>query len=231
MDFNSSQQPIPTKVKQYPIFHDSMVSEIRNLREITNQDIEGQIESWKSFETGLGKIGFSKMNTITYLASVSLHHASDILVRRADLTKVFEAIENSVPLIITQADKEPNAAILGRETKEQGSSKISGIEAALDGGFGSLVEGKVVGVFGFSSGSSLKISGLEKNSPSLTKKYSEVMRGVSGSVPSEDIIFIVLRIHKSVYPESLCKEEDFDEKTGEVNPFILRVYGKNRQTH
>lgn len=202
------------------------------LQDISQQDVETQIESWKGFEQGLESLGFMEKDTYTYLASAALNHGSDILVRRADLGKVFSAIEKSEPLTIKQLDNEPNAAILGKESKEQNSSKISGIEAALTGGFGWLVEGKVAGLFGFFSGNqNLKVSGLDENSPSLTKKYAEVMRGVSGSVPPNDIVFVLLRIHKSVYPKSLCKEEDFDESTGELNPFILRLYAKSRQTH
>lgn len=209
-----------------------MKEEIENLKEKMEGDTFNQIDGWKDFEKKLASLGLVKRDTEKYLSSVALMHGSEVMVRRANLEDVFSSLENGKDIHIKRLDNEPNAALLGSEHKEEGLSKISGIEATLEGGFGWLVSNKVAGVFGFTmEHSHIKVSELDKNSPSLTKKYGEVMKGVEGNVSGEDILFIFLRIHKSVYPEDLCEDIDFNETTGEINPFILRVYAKNHQTH
>ena len=200
------------------------------LREsVTLGDLEKK-EGWDAFDVYLSTLGLLKKDAESYLSSVSKMHGTDVFVRRANVEHVFSSLRDNEPLRIQRLDSEPNAAILGSEYKDKHSSHISGIEAAMDGGFSWLVEGKVAGVFGFTTDhSNLKVSQLDASSPSLQKRHGEVMRGIEGSVSSQDILFVLLRIHKSVFPEDLCTDGDFDEITGERHPFVLRLYAKNRQ--
>jgi hypothetical protein len=205
---------------------------VTHLRESLGQDDIEKQEGWSLFEKELLLLGLHKKDALQYLSNVSKMHGGEVIVRRANIEHVLSSLKEEKPLSIIRLDSEPNAAILGKEYKEGNDSRISGVEAAMEGGFSSLVEGKVAGVFGFTTEHShLTVSLLDKSSPSLMKKHGETMRGVEGSLMPEDVLFILFRIHKSVYPEALCVEEDFDEMTGELNPFILRLYAKNRQTH
>lgn len=211
---------------------DNLQKSLNELREVIQSNPENSFESWEDLAQQMKSLGFIEKNTEEYLSSVVLMHGAGILVRRADLAPVFSSLENASSFKIKHMDTEPNAALLGGIKKEKNGLEISGIEAALSGGFGWVVQNKVAGVYGFTTEhSQLKVAQLPKDSLSLSKKYGEIMRGVEGEVSAEDVVFFLLRIHKSAYPESLCRDEDFDDLTGERKPFVLRLYAKNHQAH
>ncbi|MBP6888705.1 MAG: hypothetical protein KBC21_03295 [Candidatus Pacebacteria bacterium] len=210
----------------------SISNKVEQLAESITNNVEHSVESWKAFETQLEDLGFVERNPEQYLSSVAQLHGSEVLVRRANFGPVFTSLEKKEPLYVKRLDTEPNAALLGVSKRSQNGVEVSGIEAALAGGFGWLIENKVAGVYGFvSDHSNVKVSDLVKDSPSLAKKYAEVMKGIEGSIAPEDILFVLFRIHKSAYPEALCLDEDFDDLTGDRKPFQIRLYAKNRQTH
>lgn len=216
--------PIPTQGKLY--------TSLNVLRDIIQSNPDNSFESWENLVQEMKGLGFIEKNVKQYLSSIVHMHGGHILVRRADLMPVFDSLENASSFKIKHMDTEPNAALLGVVKKDKNGVEVSGVEAALSGGFGWVVENKVAGVYGFTAEHShLKVSLLPPDSRSFSKKNGEIMRGVEGEVSSKDIIFILLRIHKSAYPESLCKDEDFDNLTGERNPFVLRLYAKNHQAH
>lgn len=180
---------------------------------------------WLSFEHSLGGIGFIKNDEAKrYLKSVATLYGGEILVRRANMQRLLTGMENNNLYNVSPLDSEPNATLLG--------SHAEGVESALTSGFGWLVEGKVVGVFGFTNEhSNLNVENIKQTSLSHHKKDGHLMRRISGDITKEDVLFTLFRIHKSIYPESLLENYDYDETTGEVNPFIVRLYTKNRQTH
>lgn len=184
-------------------------------------------EGWKEMEVYMRELGFTEKETEPYLSSLMMHHGNEIIVRRGSLHRMFSSLEHKNPMPIHALDAEPNAAILGN-----GKSEVNGIEVALTGGFGWFVDKKVAGVYGFlPSRSLLECDRINADSNSRSKEGAELMRRVDGDLDPEDILFVLFRIHKSAYPEELMKDEDFDEKTGEANQFILRLYAKSRQVH
>ncbi len=214
-----------------------MVNEVNSLKNLLQGGPYDQIQGWDIFEKKLESLDFNITEPDLYLASLSKMYGSSVIVRRAKMEPVFTMLETGEPLHVRRYDTEPNAAILG---SLHGENKISGIEASMNGGFDWLIDGKVAAVFGFlPDQESLTVSNLAADSPSLTKMYGETMRGIEGDISKKDMLFILLRIHKSVYPDELCEDEDFDhikdEVTGKLvavrKPFVLRLYKKNRQTH
>jgi hypothetical protein len=186
---------------------------------------EDLTEGWDRLGSYMQGMGFEEKETANYLSSLMLHHGQDILVRRAPLVSAFESIEKDVPLPVRPLDAEPNAALLGN-----GRGEETGIGVALTGGFGWFADSKVAGAYGFiPNHSHLQASPLRADSLSHAKKGSELMRRVEGEIEPSDFLFFIMRAHRSAFPEGKLKEEDYDEVTGEVKPFILRVYGKSRQ--
>lgn len=201
---------------------------------VISRKIEQSIESddvsaegWKEMDAYMRELGFAEKEAEPYLSSLMMHHGNEIIVRRGSLHRMFSSLEHKNPMSIHALDAEPNAAILGN-----GRSEVNGIEVALTGGFGWFVDRKVAGVYGFlPSHSHLECDRINADSNSQGKEGSELMRKVDGDLHPEDILFVLFRIHKSAYPEELMKDEDFDERTGEANQFILRLYAKSRQMH
>lgn len=188
---------------------------------------EELLQGWKEFTAYLSQLGFEEKDTNAYLSSLMLNHGSEIVVRRGALASVFESLEKKVQVSVNPIDTEPNAALLGN-----GKGEETGIGVALTGGFGWFVENKIAGVYGFlPNPTQLRVSDLTKDSLSHTKKGAELMKRIDGVIAPEDFLFFLTRTHKSAFPEALLTDEDYDETTGEVNPFILRVYGKSRPAH
>lgn len=191
------------------------------------KDNESLLESWKGLEAHMEQVGFKHKDVEAYISSLMMHHGQDVIVRRGSLFRALDAVQNHASLTITALDQEPNASLLGN-----GKGGETGIEVALTGGFGWFVENKVAGVYGFiPQHSKLESKPVTAGSLSESKQGSSLMRRIEGSIDAEDILFFLLRTHKSAFPEELLKEEDYDDMTGEVNPFILRLYAKSRQSH
>lgn len=194
---------------------------------LESKDKESLLEGWKDLESYMEEIGFEKRDADTYLSSLMIHHGQEIVVRRGSLFRALDAVQSHSSIEITPFDQEPNASLLGNGKGEQ-----TGIEVALTGGFGWFVENKVAGVYGFlPEHSSVEVKAISQDSLSDTKKGSFLMRRVEGTIDAEDVLFFLLRSHKSAFPEELLKDEDYNDLTGEVNPFILRLYAKSRQPH
>lgn len=190
------------------------------------KDEESLMEGWSSLTSYMEKIGFEEKDVNAYLSSLMMHHGQDIIVRRGSLFRTLEAVQNQSSIEMSPLDQEPNASLLGNGKGDQ-----NGIEVALTGGFGWFVENKIAGVYGFMPEQSpLEIKSIAQGSLSEAKRGSSLMRRVEGSIRAEDVLFFLLRAHKSAFPTELLKEEDYDEATGEVNPFILRMYAKSRQS-
>lgn len=244
MEFDNTtytNQPVPSSEKTpYTDTESPMALEIEDLKNSLEGGSSQQMGGIKKFEQELLSLGFTTRNAETYLTSVSRMHGSNVIVRRARMQNVFSSLETGKSLHIARFDTEPNAALMGATHITPQGSEISGIEAAMAGGFDWLVDGKVAAVFGFTKDKSqVTVSDLPKDSPSLTKKYGEVMKGVEGDLHPDDILFLLFRFHKSAYPDELCEDEDFydikDEMSGRMTevrkPFVLRLYAKSRQTH
>lgn len=184
------------------------------------------VDSWKKFDLFINDLGFEKKEVDKYLTSASMHHGSEIFVRRGSLHRLLDSLHDKRSLQITAMDQEPNAALLGNL-----QSSVNGIEVALEGGFGWFVENKVAGVFGFIPHNSSFHSDSVHSGASLSKQGAHLMRRIEGSIESDEVLFLLLRIHKSAYPEDLLIDEDFDNVTGEKKSFILRLYAKNHRTH
>lgn len=180
-------------------------------------------QDWLSFENGIESLGFSKVeDEKKYLSSISLLHGNDVIVRRTEMKRLLADIEQSSVSNIKLHDSEPNATLLGRSAE--------GIGSALNSGFGWVVEGKVAGVVGFTNEhSNLSVDNILSTSPSHKKEHGELMRRVSGKLQKDDVIFTLFRIHKSVFPETLLEDGDYNDVG--INNFIIRLYKKNRQSH
>lgn len=185
------------------------------------------LEGWNELASYMKNLGFEEKDASSYLASLMTHHGQEIIVRRGSLFRTLDAVQHHSSIDMTPLDQEPNAALLGN-----GKGGQNGIEVALTGGFGWFVENKVAGVYGFlPQHSKIEMKPITEDSLSGTKQGSSLMRRVEGSIDSDDILFFLLRAHKRAFPEKLLQDDDYDEMTGEVNPFILRVYAKSRQSH
>lgn len=194
---------------------------------LESKNQEELLESWKNLESYMKGMGFEKKDTDVYLSSLMLHHGQEIIVRRGSLFRTLDAVQRHSSIDMLPLDQEPNASLLGNGKGDQ-----NGIEVALTGGFGWFVENKVAGVYGFlPEHSSLEVKSISQGSLSETKQGSSLMRRVEGTIDADDMLFFLLRAHKSAFPEQLLQDEDYDGMTGEINPFILRLYAKSRQSH
>lgn len=188
---------------------------------------EALADGWKEMNEYMRELGFTEKEPESYLSSLMGHHGNEIVVRRSSLQRMFSSLKHDTPMPIHALDAEPNAALLG-----SGKTGVNGIEVALAGGFGWFIDRKVAGVYGFlPTHSHMECDQIQADSNSHTKEGGQLMRRVDGELDPKDILFILFRIHKSAYPEELLKDEDFNQETGEVNQFIVRVYAKNRQMH
>lgn len=182
------------------------------------------LASWRAFEEHMQSLGFAEREAGTYLASLAVHHGHEVIVRRESMHRVVDALEENVPIAMQSFDQEPNAALLGN--RKEG---FDGISVAMAGGFGWFVDDKVAGVYGMlPDHSRLHTEGVEPGSLSETKQGSSLMKRIEGSIDPKDILFFLFRIHRSAYPAQLLNDTDYDEMTGEVNNFIVRLYAKSR---
>ena len=236
---NPNEEIVKSEISQKEVT--GMSLEIKNLEGSLNGNESAQSKGLLSFEKSIESLGYISSLPETYLASVSSMYGSKIIVRRSKMEPVFSAIENDTSLHISKYDTEPNAAILGSVDKvHPRDSKISGIEASMNGGFDWIVHGKVACVFGFllTENSVISVSEIPKDSPSHTKEYAHTMRSIEGDVNPKDILFFLVRTHKDFYPEELCEDEDFYDVFDPVTrknvkvrkQYVLRLYKKIHQT-
>lgn len=223
------QQPFTSYVERskednsFNIEKSSTLQKLDLLKREVQHEKEFSLESWQSFEESIETLGFKKKDAQAYLTNVATHHGYDVFVRRASMNRLLEGMEHDEPLNIAPLDLEPNVSLLGRDA--------SGVESALSSGFGWVVDNKIAGAFGFTNNDShLSVDLLKDESLSHQKKSGELMRRISGKLVKEDVLFVMFRIHKSVFPKEMLEESDTDDM-GDLYPFIIRLYAKHRQAH
>lgn len=222
MENNSSSYLERSKEEEFSSHKEGVAAHAaESVKEEIEREKKFSPETWSVFEASLRSLGFSKKETEPYLTNVATLHGQEVFVRRASMYKVFDSLENGNGIDINPLDTEPNAVLLGKD--------VAGIEAALSSGFGWLVNGKIASVFGFiPEHSPLSIDMIDSESVTHHKKDGDLMRRVSGKLLPEDVLFMLFRIHKSAFPEQMLEDEDMDGME-DANPFIFRLYAKNRQ--
>lgn len=158
--------------------------------------------------------GTPELNLGSYIQRVSGEHP-EIVVRRERPEKLFDALESGEMLAI-RPRKDSHASELYPNAGELGWDG-SGLRIPYERGFGKVGEGKVVMVVGFMPNPEHL-----RNMPLPSGEYAHYtdpnerskIRMVEGDVdPVNDLRFVIVRIPRTVFPESKMTPEELDQET------------------